>query len=393
MPLDPYRVLFPCGVLFALAGTLVWPLYALGRVPYPGPIHRVLMIEGFQLSFVSGFMLTALSGLTHGGKYRPWELWAALAGLASVALGSLAGLAAPGAPGVAPVTAQAGFVLTVLTLLVASGTRARTSRGRAPGEIVLIVLGLLLGLAGGLWQLALAAGWMGEPAPGFALRLVSLGMVLSLVLGVGGLLVPTFLGTWEPLRIPVVAPGREPGGRAWLHGGVALLLLASFFAEGAGLRALGGTLRALTASLVLLLVWKIHRPPRNRTVSAFTLWSAGWSVLIGLWVVVLAPSHYLAGEHVVFLGGFGLLTLAIASRITVMHAGFVLPVELRTRHPVAVAFVGLALAARLAAEYAPASAATLLAVSGSLWALAWLGWTATSLPLLLVRRPGEGRPG
>ncbi len=390
MRLDPYRLFFPGGVLFALAGAVLWPLYALGWIPYPGPLHRALMIEGFELAFVAGFMLTALSGLTHGGKHRPWELWTALAGLALFALGSFARPEAAGTPGPAAAAAQAGFLLTVLTLFVASGTRARTSRGRAPGEIVFLVLGLLFGVAGGLWQLALALGWVEERSPGLALRLVSLGMVLSLVLGVGGLLVPTFIGTREPLRIPAIAAPHERRGRIWLYGVLALLLAASFAADGVGHRGLGAGMRAVVATLMLLLVWKIHRLPGRRTLHAFTLWSAGWCALLGPWLVVLAPLHVLAGEHVLFLGGFGLLTMGIATRVTVVHGGFPVAVEARTLEPVAVGLVGLAVLFRLGAEVVPAHAVPLLAASGSLWTVAWLAWAVRALPLLLAARTAAG---
>ncbi|HVP15297.1 MAG TPA: NnrS family protein [Terriglobales bacterium] len=391
MRLEPHRVFFTCGIFFALAGSLVWPLDALGWIPYPGPLHRALMIQGFVLSFVCGFMLTALSGLTHGGKFRPSELWAALVGLIVFAAGSFAG--AGSAPlGAAWAVAQAGFVFTVAVLAAASGSRSHTSRGQAPGEIVFILLGLAFGLAGGLWQLAVALG-AGEPAPGFALRLVALGMVLSLVLGVGGLLVPTFIGARGPLRIPAVA-GPDPrfawvprrGGRLWFYGALGALLVASFVAEGAGSARTAAWLRVLAATPALVLAWKLHRLPVRRTRHSFALWSAGWCVLAGLWLAALAPAHFLAGEHLVFLGGYGLLVLAIGTRVTVVHGGFPLEREEATVGRDTPALIGLSLVARIATEFAPGAAMPLLAASGSLWALGWLLWAVRAFPLLLAPR-------
>jgi len=70
----PYRVLFPIGAALALIGVAPWALYALGLAPWPGPLHRALMIRCFEQSFVLGFMLTAMPGLTHAERCRPAEL-------------------------------------------------------------------------------------------------------------------------------------------------------------------------------------------------------------------------------------------------------------------------------------------------------------------------------
>jgi hypothetical protein len=59
---DPYRVLFPIGIAFALAGSLIWPIHSWWHTAYPGIAHQALMIEGYQISFVLGFLLTAMVG-------------------------------------------------------------------------------------------------------------------------------------------------------------------------------------------------------------------------------------------------------------------------------------------------------------------------------------------
>src|SRR4030065_420050 len=81
--MEPYRLLFPLGVAYAIAGALVWTVAALGWMPYPGPLHRALMIQGFEQSFVVGFLLTALPGLTHSERCRPAELAAGFAAMAA----------------------------------------------------------------------------------------------------------------------------------------------------------------------------------------------------------------------------------------------------------------------------------------------------------------------
>lgn len=378
MRLDPYRVLFPIGVACALCGALLWPIHAAGWIPYPGPAHRALMIQGFETSFVAGFVLTALSGLTHGGRFHPAELALAIAGVALFGVGAAAGAMA---------IAQAGFLLTVLVLITASGRRSAPGRGGPPEEIVFILLGLAQGLTGGAMLLGQAAGWWNEPAPGLGLRLVSLGMVLSLVIGVGSLLVPTFIGVRDPLSLPRIASPHERRGRRAFYLAVALLLAASFVAEGLLHRALAAWLRALAATPMLFLAWKLHRRPGRRALHAYVLWSAGWGVLAGLWLTALWPSHLLAGEHIVFIAGFGLLTMGIATRVVTVHGGHALALERRVLGVPPLALLALALASRLGAEFAPARTTPLLAASGALWALAWLAWAYPAVPLMLATRP------
>src|SRR5215470_15370218 len=57
---DPYRVLFPLGLLFGLIGAGSWPVHLLGIGPYPAALHRALMVQGFEHGFVLGFLLTAM---------------------------------------------------------------------------------------------------------------------------------------------------------------------------------------------------------------------------------------------------------------------------------------------------------------------------------------------
>jgi len=87
-PLEPYRLLFPLGVLAGLIGAGAWPLHALGWLPWPGALHRALMMQGFEHGFVLGFLLTAIPGLTRGrlGREDIEPVIATLAGRAASTL-------------------------------------------------------------------------------------------------------------------------------------------------------------------------------------------------------------------------------------------------------------------------------------------------------------------
>ncbi len=373
---DPYRVLFPIGILFSLAGALLWPLAALRWIPYPGPSHRALMIEGFEMSFISGFLLTAMPGFTHAERCRPVEL--AISTAANLGFGAfmLAGQAA---------LAQGSFLAGVGLLALALLRRA-TQRGFAPPEeFAFVFLGLLQGLVAGVWLVALAAGVASEPQPGLALRVVSLGMVLSLVLGLGALLVPVFRGLKGPLVIPGIAGPHERRGRRALYAALASALVLALGMELAGRPQAGAWLRAVGATPMLLLVWKVARPSGRRALHAVALHAAGLSLLAGLWLAALAATQVLAGFHLVFVGGFGLLTMAIATRVVVAHGGHPLEMEARVLSAAAVVSLVLAAVLRIGAEFDRAHYIPLLGASGVLWAVAWAAWAWRAMPLILLR--------
>jgi len=371
---DPYRLLFPLGIAYAIAGTLIWTLYAANLIAYPGPLHRALMIEGFELSFVLGFLLTAMAAFTHGQRCTRAELIAAFG--AQALFGALA------FAGVLP-AAHAVALLALLLVARALLTRVHRAPAPPPEEFLFVAFGLLSGLIGVLLTLLESTGVNLGP-PRFGIRLLSLGMVLSLVLGLGGLLVPTFTGMRDPLVIPGLAKAHERPPRRVLYLALIALFAGAFTLEALDRAAGGALLRAVAASVIGLLVWKLFRLPGRRDVPAFVMWSAGWMLLSGLWLAVLAPTHALAGEHVVFVGGFGLITFGIATRVVVSHGRHGLPAEPVVLAGPVVLALALAVLVRVIAEWAPANAiAPLWGVSGLLWTVAWGLWGAQAVPRIV----------
>jgi len=113
------------------------------------------------------------------------------------------------------------------------------------------------------------------------------------------------------------------------------------------------------------------------------MWGAGVMTLAGLWLLVALPARPMAGMHVLFIGGFGLLTFAIGTRVVVAHGKHGLAAEPRVFGPVAAAFVVAALLLRLAAERFGGAAIVLYAWTGAAWTLAWAAWAAGALPRIV----------
>lgn len=369
--LEPYRVLFPLGALAAVAGVVPWIVAAIAPGPWPGLLHAGLMIQGFELCFVTGFLLTAMPAFTHGEKCRTWELAAVAAGAAAFAALQVAGLA--GAAG-------ATFSLTLLFTLVALARRVRFGGAAPPEEFLLVGLGVLLGIAGGALQALAAAGVLAEPAPRFALRLVSRGMMPALVLGLGGLLVPTFAMMKDPLAIAGVArAGQRLPRRAFVLA-IGALLVGALALEAAGRPAPGAWVRAAAGLASTMLAWKLWRPPGRSVTLSWALWGAGWFVALGLLAAAALPAYEITAWHVVFIGGYGLLTLAIATRVVVSHGGHEMREEGLLLGAAVVAAVGLALALRIAGDGASPAALRFDAFAAGAWALAWGAWLARAWP-------------
>src|SRR5438046_1670354 len=58
---EPFRVLFPAGLLAGIVGVMQWPLYFGGITHfYPGVLHARIMAFGMFGGFILGFLGTAM---------------------------------------------------------------------------------------------------------------------------------------------------------------------------------------------------------------------------------------------------------------------------------------------------------------------------------------------
>jgi uncharacterized protein involved in response to NO len=382
---EPYRLLFPIGVAIGFVGVGLWIAHAFGWIPYPGTPHAALLLLGFQQCFVLGFLMTAMPAFLHAEHCRPEERAAAVLLVVASALATLLGWSA------------AASLLYLGTLLVPIWMAVRRvaggKSGAPPEEFILVASGFLMGIVGAVWSAGSAAGLWIDPTPRFGLRLIGLGMILPVVLGVGGLLVPTFMAMREPLTIPGLARAHQRGPRRALYAAVVLLFVGALALEANRRPADAAWLRAIVGSLILLWVWKLFRPPGRADRLSYSLWSAGWLLFAGLWLAVLVPSRPLLGEHVIFLGGFGFLTLGIATRVTVRHGGYPLEWESRVIGAAALVLLGAALFTRALSEGVDPASATrtwLLAGAAAAWIGAWGRWAWKAVPLALRKPPPKG---
>lgn len=341
---EPYRIFFPLGILFGLAGVAIWPLYSFGlAATYSGRSHALVQIFGFLYAFIAGFLLTAVPRFT--GTELPSRA-------TQYALAAVLCLAVAASELRAFTLGTASFVVAhviVLTLIVRRFLRRKQN---PPPTFVQIGLGLLAGTLGAV--LTGAVAWDVIPASWDLLgkRLMTEGMVMLLVLGVGGVLGPRLLGfaALPPHGAPV-----DTGNRS-LSVVAGAVVFVSLIAEYGLDVAWVAYVRAAVVSSAVVITLQLWRRPVIRTTLSWTVWIAHWVIAIGVWIVAAAPPYRVDFLHVLFVGGFSLLILAIGTRVTLSHGGHNLSAEQRS-WPLRLGLT-LALIAMLARVGAPFSSRT-----------------------------------
>jgi hypothetical protein len=148
--------------------------------------------------------------------------------------------------------------------------------------------------------------------------------MLCLTLGVGGRLVTALLG-WAELPL-VQIEGLQKKARPlslriakFSVLAQALGFLVGLLLEAWGYPFWGRSLRALVASWIAFGIWKLYRPPADRTTLAWGLWLSSWLLLAGVWIQVIVPASGVHGLHLLFIGGFGLMSILIGTRVSIAH--------------------------------------------------------------------------
>jgi uncharacterized protein involved in response to NO len=309
---EPYRALFPLGA--ALAGAAVLP-FAIGGAAGSSLalFHSVAQVQGFLTCFLVGFCYTSVPRHTGTAAPAPWQLVAAvLLPVLSVSL------AFDGRQ----TLAQGTWLVLVAVVVEFTARRLVRAGGTATLEPVLvwIPLSLLAGVGGASLIAASSRVELqhGLTAWTIGRGLLVQGFVAGLVIGMAGVLLPRP----APAGSPPAARGR--GGRrralAW-HGFLALAFFSSFPLEVlAGVRA-GAALRAVVSLAALVQVARIHRPPAIPGLHGWLVWMAAWLVPLGFCLGALAPRWRGAALHVVFVGGFAQIMLAMSAHVVQVLGG------------------------------------------------------------------------
>ena len=320
---EPYRLLFPLGVLLAWTGVLHWLLLATGFIQeYRSVFHAFAQIEGFMTCFAVGFLFTLIPRRTGTAPPAAWQVAVALA--APVAVTTFAWFekwALSQIPWL--------LLLAVLIQFAVSRFRSPGAGPQIPNSFVWVILALVMGVGGSVLagvgaSLGEEMFWLHEIGRAIVLQ----GMFTALVLGVGGMLLPVVTRGVGPAAGP--AGAGEPGGVAGaggatgakvLHLIAGLAFIATFFVEVLVSVRLGFALRAAIVLATLLASAELWRLPTVPGLHRRLIWIAAWCLPAGYACVAAFPQYPKAGLHVVFIGCFALLAFCISVHVVLSHGG------------------------------------------------------------------------
>ncbi|MBI3999485.1 MAG: NnrS family protein [Candidatus Omnitrophica bacterium] len=381
---EPYRLFFPLGVLIGTVGAGHWLIYWRGWISsYSGFFHASIQMEGYMACFVLGFLTTAIPRFSNTPHASLAELLAFFLLTCGILFFLFQYLWVP---------AELCFIAWLLSLARFIFVRIKKRRQNAaaskispPLEFIWIPIAIFHGLLGSiiliLYQLKLAPIWMGDIGEDMAFQ----GFILSIVAGVGGFLAPRLMGRFEVIKPTEVCAmeevARKKKRNLLVHLTLALLFFLSFWLDTPGHQIWANCLRALIITVVLIWTRALPLPPRTTDFFVKLLWISIWMVPLGLWMIAFFPAHEKGLLHFTFIGGFSLMTFAIATMVVLSHGGE----SAALRRPLPVLWMVLAgviftLGFRIAAGFYPNLFFPYLGIAASVWILTGISWLCFITP-------------
>jgi uncharacterized protein involved in response to NO len=370
-----FRPFFLFGAVWAALAIALWlPAYfgdlTIATVFSPRDWHIHEMLYGYVTAVVAGFLLTAIPNWTGRlplqGRPLVGLIAAWVAGRLAVAFSALIGG-----------WVAAGVDLCFLTVVIGVSARElRHSKQNHNRRVLLAVLVLLIGNA--IFHVeALRQG-----SADYGVR-IGLAGALTLVMLIGGRIIPSFTRNWLARENPGALPASPSRFDIIAIAAASASLLCWIVAPE---NAITGA--ALVAAAILhvarLARWRGDRAWRDRLV--FVLHVAYFFIPLGFLTTGLASfglAPVSAGIHLWTIGAIGAMTLAVMTRASLGHTGRALIAS-----PVVqalYAFIVAAAFARACAALLPDRAVMLLTASGAAWIIAFGGfalsyWTVLTRP-------------
>lgn len=358
---NPYRPFFLIGTAGLMSGLAVWIFYGLySQTHYPGKMHAHYMIGIFLLSFVIGFLMTTIPSMTRapGSSYKEFIFQ-----LVPMLIASVLGLFD---------TLEIYFFLSLgvslVVLLRFCASRIISAPHMIPDVFPMVIISILSGLAGILFFI------FGQYEIGG--KLFYLNMILGLCVGVGAKLIPMILR--------LGCSHQYKTNEMWFIGSA---LTASCFIEVYGKESYGSFLRFIILILVFFRYWHGSRPSGFNSSVAIGVRVAALSIVLGTFGLWFFSDYRLEALHLLYISGFGLLTIMIASRIILAHGNYDLSLEFQNWFlKIPIGLILLAAIVRISAVFIEGSFERHLAYASLSFLLGGVLWAFYFLPKIKLKQ-------
>jgi uncharacterized protein involved in response to NO len=379
---EPFRIFFPAAIAAAIAGVSLWPLYSLGIDKfYPGQCHARLMAYGFFGGFVVGFLGTALPRMLSSAPFTLVEVVALFCAYLGMCVSYLTARI---------VTGDVLLLVLLLLFFLSAGARFLKRADTPPPGFILVILGLVCAASGAV--LGIAQNNSDDPRWPLMQHLLSYqGFVLFPVLGISPFLLPRFFGL--PSQHDFDESRKTPpgwGAKAVIGLGAGALIIVSFFLEAAGKTRIGPALRFVTALVYVLIEVPFFRAAKRGNAFSLILKIAFILLLTGFAATTFWPAFRVGLLHLTLVGGFALVTLAVATRVIYGHSGNLALMNEPNRWALVVAgLICFALLTRISGDFWPKITMSHYAYGAVVWIAAAVLWAWKVLGKVIQRDTEE----
>jgi uncharacterized protein involved in response to NO len=223
---------------------------------------------------------------------------------------------------------------------------------------------------------------------------ISLGKVLfyksgalCLILGIGSRLIPALLGWGELPQIQAIQKKSLKTNYIQevppLLKILFIMLFCSFFSEVFFMQQLGILIQTVVVFIISIKIWKIYKKPKSKTFQAWGLIVSAWCLNLGLLASLLCPNQSIHTMHLFYIGGFGLMTFMIATRVLLAHGGH--NVQMGEKSPwiiVIIFLIFMTALTRVSIGFLPSTYQTHVMYAAWLWIISVVIWGIRFLRLV-----------
>lgn len=360
MRFDLYRLYFPLGWLIGLWGAFVWVLFKFSLIAYPGAIHPEIMIGGFLLPFILGFLMTAIPKLTSSFGPQKTDYIASFLISTNLLMAVVSS---------SPFYFRISSLISVLFLLFFIGTRFKARKSTLPNAFVFILLGIIMELFASSIFILSEKFQFSSQIESLARLLYFQGFVMCFIIGVGSRIIPSIFGHMVQNNGVL----KEASKKSYLF--LVLLFFLTYFVEVFYSPFIGANFRSLILLMIFTIEWKIFESPKNKSYMTIGLWIATWAILLGHTLANYFVEYYIHFIHLYYISGISLLTFLIASRVSLSHSGIGLEIEKKSKKYIVLnSCIVLAALTRVVAGFVPSIYFDHLFYAASVWIFVVIFW-------------------